>query len=191
MTSTKNETAMSEMPQHVAAPELASTEMPRTKFRALLIIASLLTLGLTNTQLAYAAPPSDPCSLLSHDRVAAALGVDVGAGKQAGKADCEWSQSGGGILGKSVLLEILGPMGSSTPVERFETVKTPLPVKGVRKEPASGIGDEAIYVVTGSSRVALYVKKGNFVFRVQITGLKTDEARAKEKTLALDAVSKL
>lgn len=159
------------------------------KLRLWLTVAAYLVFAAIATQSAYAARATDPCSLLTRDSIVAVLGSELGTGKQSGKADCEWS--GSGLRPISVLLEILGPMGSSTPVDRFNTVKTPLPIKGVTKEPIRGIGDDAVYVVTNGFRAALYVKKGDFVFRIQITGLPAEETKAKERMLAQDVLGKV
>lgn len=190
MTRTENETA-SEILRRAVARTLTSVGVQHKKLRLCLVVASSLAFVLTGSRSAYAASPTDPCSLLSQAHVAAVLGMEVGTGKQSGKADCEWSQPGGAPHSKSVLVEIIGPMGNSTPVDRFNTVKTPLPIRGVTKETVSGIGDDAVYVATGASRTALYVKKGGFVFRVQITGLTAEDTKAKEKMLAQDVLAKL
>ena len=163
----------------------------RMRFRSWLIVASSLAFALGAARSAYAAPPADPCSLLSPARITAALGTAVGDGKSADPRDCVWSQPGTGLRATNVLLEILGPMGNQTPVDRFNTVKAPLPIKGVTKTPASGIGDDAVYVRTGALGTALYVKKGSFVFRLQVNGLAAEETKAKEKALAEDVLAKL
>ena len=97
------------------------------------------------------------------------------------------SQPGAGVGGKGVLIEILGPMGSKTPVDRFNTVKMPVP--RIVKTPVSGLGDDAVYVET--SGAALYVKKGDFVFQIRVHGFPLEEIKAKEKTLAVDVMAKL
>ena len=135
----------------------------------------------------YAAPPIDPCSLLTTSQVSSALGVTVGSGKAAGPRDCQWSQPGGGVGAKSVLLEILGPMGNRTPVDRFNTAKMPVP--RVVKTPVSDLGDDAVYVQTLD--VALYVKKSAFVFSIRVAGFPVEQSKAKEGALARDVLAKL
>jgi hypothetical protein len=162
----------------------------KIKFALAFLAFGSLTLGYG--RVTYAAPPSDPCSLLTTAQVSTALGITVGAGKQSGQADCQWSQPGSGFGGKGILLEILGPMGNLTAVDRFNTVKNPLPIRGITKEPVGGIGDDAVYIAYDTTRISLYVKKGSSVFRVQVTGLKEKEdAKAKEKALALDVLANL
>ena len=115
------------------------------------------------------------------------LGVTVADGKSAIPRDCQWSESNGGVPAKSVFLEILGPMGKLTPVDRFNTAKAPL--GKIVKTPVSGLGDDAVFVETLG--VGLYVKKGNSVFLVRVSGFPLEDAKAKEKALAQQALAKL
>jgi hypothetical protein len=151
-----------------------------------------LSLGLLVVSLCvpatHAAPPTNPCSLLTLAQVGAALGGTVAAGTLAGSHDCEWAGAHG-APGKTLLVEIVGPIGSVTPAERFNTMKAPLPVRGIVKTPVNGIGDDAVYVTTNGT--LLSVRKGGFVFTVHINGFSTEEAKAKEKTLALAVLAKL
>jgi hypothetical protein len=150
-------------------------------------VGAVVFITLGGSRAAYATPPTDPCSLLTISQVSSALDVTVGGGKAAGPRDCQWSRPGGGLRAESVLLEILGPMGKLTPVDRFNTAKMPVP--RVVKTPVSGLGDDAVYVETLG--VALYVKKGNFVFQIRVSGFPVEEGKAKEKALARDALEKL
>jgi len=158
----------------------------RLKLKLVLITAALSVYAGGNAG-TYAAPPSDACSLVTAAQVSAALGVTVGDGKGSVPHECEWSQPGAGVGGKGVLVEILGPMGSMKPVDRFNTVKAPVP--RIVKTPVSGLGDDAVYVETAGA--ALYVKKGDFVFEIRIHGFPLEEIKAKEKTLAVDVMAKL
>jgi hypothetical protein len=157
----------------------------RLKLKLVLITAALSAYAGGKGGTAYAVPPSDACSLVTTAQVSTALGVTVGTGKGSVPRECEWSQPGAG--GKGVLVEILGPMGSMTPVNRFNTAKMPVP--RIVKTPISGLGDDAVYVET--SGAALYVKKGDFVFQIRVHGFPLEEIKAKEKTLALDVMAKL
>jgi hypothetical protein len=87
-------------------------------------MAAFLVVTLAAARAAHAAP--NPCSLLTASQVSSALGVTVADGKSAIPQDCQWSQSNGGVRAKSAFLEILGPMGKLTPVDRFNTAKAPL-----------------------------------------------------------------
>ena len=149
--------------------------------------AAFLVVTLTASRAAHAAPPADPCSLLTASQVSSALGVTVADGKSAIPQDCQWSQPNGGVRAKSVFLEILGPMGKLTPVDRFNTAKAP--VGKIVKTPVSGLGDDAVFVETMG--VGLYVKKGNSVFLVRVSGFPLEDAKAKERALAQQALAKL
>jgi hypothetical protein len=169
----------------------------RWKSRTVVSIGTFLFVAAGTASFAGAAPPpaKDACSLLTAAQVSQALGVAVSAAKQTGQFDCEWSEPGANVVrGKRVLLHILGPVGTLTPVEQFTTIKMPLPVKGITKTPLSGVGDDAVYGITGASAPELTVKKGNSVFQIRIQGFprnQINEIEAKEKVLAQDVLAKL
>ncbi len=140
--------------------------------------------SLGGSLVAQAATPADACPLLTTAQVSSVLGVAVDAGKPLGAADCQW---GAGFGGKGVLLGIVGPIGRLTPVDRFNTAKTPVP--RIVKTPASGVGDDAVYVQTGG--VALYVRKGNFVFQIRVSGFPIEESKTKETALAQEVLARL
>jgi hypothetical protein len=141
---------------------------------------------------------SDACSLLSQSRVSAVLGVSIGSGEYPGGSSpftgqpnrllCQWSQPGNSFGGKRVRLDLFGPIGKLTPVERFNNAKTP--VQGIVKTPISGVGDDAYYIVSGLN-TSLYVKKGGSVFDIVVFGFPEDQIKAMEKTLAQDVLAKL
>jgi hypothetical protein len=144
-----------------------------------------VAIALWNAPVVNAAPPKDACSLITSAQVSTALGFGIGSGKALGPHDCQFGEPG--ARAKTVLVEILGPMGKLTPVDRFNTAKTP--IGKIVKTPVSGLGDDAVYVET--SGATLYVRKGDFVFLIRISGLPLDESKAKEKLLALDALANL
>ncbi len=117
----------------------------------------------------------DPCSLLTTEQAAAALGVpDVNAGGSA--KICNWTPKkyaqGAGQL--SVVLEGANDgakmLGQGTAV--------------------SGVGDEAIQTVVGNGAV-LHVRKGNTWFVVNVHGVPLAQATQVEQTLAKEIVGKL
>jgi hypothetical protein len=137
---------------------------------------------------AAAEPPA--CSLLTQAKVAEVLGVPVGAGAPimpSQPAQCAWAPQGDRT--KRALLDILTPLGSRTPVDRFNTGKTP--VNGITKTPVTGIGDEAYYTSTPGLGTALSVRKGTSAFLIRVSGFPEDAAKAFEKTLALNVLTKL
>jgi hypothetical protein len=85
-------------------------------------------------------------------------------------------------------------VGNLSPAQRFNPIKTPLPVRGIVKTHLSGVGDEAEYVIRGSSPPELTVKKRNSVFQIRIQrlpGTDTSLTEAKEKALALHVLANL
>jgi hypothetical protein len=165
------------------------------KFKFWTIVAMCLAFATCGATIAFAAPPTNPCSLLTTAQVSATMGITVNAGKQEGQFDCEWEEPGATLArGQRVYLHLLGPVGSLTPAQRFDTIKMPLPVRGITKMSLTGVGDDAVYVVRGNSPPELTVKKGAAVFQVRIQGLPridTSLIEAKEKALALHVLPNL
>jgi len=122
-----------------------------------------------------AARAVDPCSLLTAEQAASALGVpDVNAGASANR--CIWTPKkyarGAGQL--TVVLEGANDgakmMGQGTAV--------------------SGVGNEAIQTVVGDGAV-LHVRKGNTWFVVNVHGVPLAQATQVEQTVAKEIVGKL
>jgi hypothetical protein len=117
----------------------------------------------------------DPCSLLTPDQAAAALGVpDVNAG--AGANRCIWTpkkyKQGAGVLtisleGANDGAKMMG-LGSAV----------------------SGIADEAIQTVVGNGTV-LHFRKGNTWYLVSVSGVPLEQATQLEQTVAKAIVGKL
>jgi hypothetical protein len=146
---------------------------------ATLSMASGLLLAQTNT---------DPCSLLTAAQVSAALGVTVQTGKPAGGGMCYWSPTGQLIAPKRVMLQTVGKIGTLTPADRFNTMKSPVP--RITKTPVAGVGDDALYIDNGRS-VEIAVKKGAAVFQITVFGFPPDQIKSIEKSLALEALGKV
>jgi hypothetical protein len=95
-----------------------------------------------------------------------------------------------GPSAKSAAITLLDARG-------FATVKTPVNAAGITKTPMNGIGDEAVYGTTAGFGASFSVKKGDFYFSVHVKGFPFDKAKgpdeveAKEKTLALEILSKM
>ena len=134
-----------------------------------------------------AAAEKDPCSMLTSAQVGAVLGTQVGEGKHLASTVCEWAGPGNQ---KKVDLTLLTERG-------FEAAKTPVPGGLITKTPVSGIGDDAVFGTTGKVAAAFAVKKGGVMFSVRVQGLPLDQpqavsdVQAKEKSLALQVISKL
>lgn len=160
----------------------------KSKCTAGAVFGAVLIFALGSSRAAYAAPPTDACSLLTPAQVGAALGVNVGAGKPlpGNSKLCHW---GAPVLmakattKKGVMLTLKDPMA-------FAYAKMPVG-HGITKVPVSGIGDDAVYGTTPGYPTVLTVKKGDVVFVVHVNGFPDDQIKAKEKALALDVLAKL
>ena len=151
---------------------------------------------------ASAAPPDDACLLLTQAQVTAVVGVPVGSGSHVTPTylkTCTWAPSGGPTKDvKSVTI-------SFQAADAYETGKKLMDQTAARmkeqkdkdaapmaNELAAGIGDDAYYMSMGSTYTGLMVKKGSVAFKVAMYGdLPTEKKKAIEKTLALQALSKL
>jgi hypothetical protein len=139
---------------------------------------------------AWAAPP-DPCTLLTQAQVSAVLGVNVGEGRRVAPTLWEWAVPGEppSLRQKKVDITLITERG-------FASAKMPAG-QGITKVPVSGVGDEAIAGTTPKFATTLTVKKGDVFFVVHVGGFPIDqskaidEVQAKEKTLALEILSKL
>lgn len=139
---------------------------------------------------AHAAPPTDPCSLLTQAQVSAVLGVNVDAAKRIAPTMCGWSapKPPNSASAKKVALLISN-------ANAFGFAKTPV-INGETAVPASGVCDDAVYsfptAMKSGPATALFVRKGNSYFAVHVYGF-PDQAKtmAMEKALAVEACSKL
>lgn len=147
--------------------------------------ATILAVVLGAGEVAQAAPPTDPCSLLTQAQVSSVLGVNVDPGKRLAPTMCGWSAPN---QPKKVAVLISN-------ARAFEFAKTPV-IESEKAVPGNGICDDAAYSFpTGErsgSATSLFVKKGGSYFTVHVYGF-PDQAKtmAMEKTLALNACSKL
>ena len=129
----------------------------------------------------------EPCSLLTVEQVSSALGVSMATGKSISSKGCVWDEAGK-KTGKRVFLNILT-------TQAFASGKTPVPE--TEKPAATGVGDEAYYKYFAPPKydkikvVDLDVKRGDTVLGIQVWGLSIEEAKAKVKILALEALSRL
>jgi len=166
------------------------------------LIAAIFLFGATTASSASAAPPDDACSLLTQAQVSAAVGVPVGAGSHVTPTylkTCTWTPPGGSPKGvKAVTLSFQAAdayAGAKKLMEQTKTMMAEEKDKDANQlvnASASGIGDDAFYTSMGSNYTALMVKKGNVAFKVAMYGdLPTEKKKAMEKTLALQALSKL
>jgi hypothetical protein len=155
------------------------------KYSMALVTGLLCFLAVCSSRSAYSAPSSGPCSLLTPAQISAVLSLNVAAGKPLGTKSCDWTAPGQpiGINAKKVTVTLLDEQG-------FAYAKMPVNFKGITKTSVSGIGDDAVYG-TAAGQGTLSVKKGNSAFAVHVYGFPLDQIEAKEKTLALEILSKL
>ncbi len=133
---------------------------------------------------AAAPPPAPPCSLLTQAQVDAALGVSAKPGTGSAKI-CNWAEpTGSPGRKKSVVLTIQD-------AKAFDFAKAPTTSPNTVKTPASGIGDDAVYVTITNVTTTLTVRKGDAYFELHVYGLGDTETKAAEKALALDVIAKL
>ena len=153
-------------------------------------LTPLLSIVLILLMVEFASPAvalKEPCTLLTMEQVTSALGVSMAAGKSISSKGCVWDEAGK-KTGKRVFLNILT-------AQAFASGKTPIPE--TEKPPVMGVGDEAYYKYFAQPRydkvkvVDLDVKNGDTFLGIQVWGLPIEEAKAKAKILALDALSKL
>lgn len=161
--------------------------------RATKILASAFWLVCLSSmaQIGIAAQPADACSLLSTQEVAAALGVEVDAGKSMiGAGQCRWIERGKRPGDEVAILEI-----NLTKAQAFEIGKTP--ISGWTKSPESGIGDDAYSADSGKvvflTSPTLSVKKGSvfLLIFVKVPKISLEQTRAVERKVALKVVEKL
>jgi len=142
---------------------------------------------LVNSPVVAAAPPSDPCALLTTTEVSAALGGAVSEGKAIAGSVCQWSQQGkpGDVLLK-LDVNIITP-------DRYARMKS---VTVGTVTAVSGIGDDAYYSTLQQRNTALTtlnVRKGGTAVVIRVSGgtKPAEEYQAKEKTVAQALVPKL
>ena len=155
---------------------------------------SVMAGAVCSLQVAYAAPPPDPCSLLTQQEVSTVLNTQVEAGRPMGGESCVWSLPGqsDSVVGKRVTISLVDAK-----------VLAPIPEpprragggegfgRPVESTPVQGVGDEAASVTTNSFGTVLNVKKGGTTFRVTLTGYQWEAVPLIEKLIAADVVKKL
>jgi hypothetical protein len=151
------------------------------------IIVAIFVVGAATAPPVSAASTRDACSLLTQAQISAELGVPVEAGEHvvaSAPGLCGWAPPGGPTInGRKVVLSL-------KTTEAFNIGKTP--IKGIIKTPVSGIGDDAYYTTASGLGTNLSVRKGDVAFNIALHGdFPVDRIKAKEKTLALQILSKL
>jgi hypothetical protein len=159
----------------------------RSRVTLAAIIVAIFVVGAATAPPVSAASTRDACSLLTQGQISAELGVSVEAGEHvvaSAPGLCGWAPSGGPTInGRKVVLSL-------KTTEAFNIGKTP--IKGIIKTQVSGIGDDAYYTTASGLGTNLSVRKGDVAFNIALHGdFPVDQIKAKEKTLALQILSKL
>ncbi len=146
-----------------------------------------VTLALAGGPSARAAT-EDACSVLTAAQVGAAAGVKVGAGTHPTPTflkTCTWTATDDHQdVVRAVTLMIESEAA-------FEKGKQLLAYPNAKGGPVSGVGDDAFCLILGP-QVGLAVKKGSAAFKVEVYGgAPVDKKKEIEKTLAVEAASKL
>jgi hypothetical protein len=174
----------------------------RSKIKIAASIFAIFLACAATAPTASAAPAEDACALLTQAQVSAALGFPIGAGTYVTPTflkTCTWTASGDSAKSvKYVTLSYQAADAYAAAKNLMEQTKARMTVEDNRdagkfqNETASGIGDDAFYTSMGGNYTGLLVKKGNVSFKVAIYGdLPLEKKKAVEKTLALQALSKL
>jgi len=87
-----------------------------------------------------------------------------------------------------VQIDIMGQMGSLSPVDRFNNAKQPVP--RMTKTPVEGVGDDAYYI-ENPSFPSINVRKGTSAFEVHVRGASAAQLKSILKTLVQQTASKL
>jgi hypothetical protein len=145
-----------------------------------IVAGTFFFMATSSMHVAQAAPPTDACALVTPAQVSAVLGVTVGPGEHIAPSSTILCGFGSPNAQKRVVTEIITEAA-------FMNEKTPL--KGISKESAPGIGDEAHYITTPGFGTGLSVRKGSFAFKVRVYGFPLDQIKVKEKALALNALA--
>ena len=138
------------------------------------------------------AAANDACKVLTREQISTVLGVILDAGEHIGPgtALCSWGEPGDPHHeGKHVLLTLYRSVGRISPVERFENGK--MPIGGIQKTPATGIGDDAYYIDTPGFGLGLNVKKAGSAFQVKVFGFGEELTKTMERALAETVLGKL
>lgn len=164
----------------------------RSKSTVATMFVAVLVIALGASQAVYAAPPTNACSLLTPAQVSAVLGAPA-AGKAFGPNLCMWVQTGvkPGSPRRRVNVGFLIMQGYT---QGYAVAKMPnAPTSATH---VSGLGDDAYYLsMTSGKAMELRVKKGSVAFNIRVqrsgTPFTPDQIKAKEKTLAQDALAKM
>ena len=163
------------------------------------LAVATLVFAITAVPSAGAATTDDACALVTHSQMSAVVGVSMGAGTHVTPTyvkTCTWTPSGGATKDvKSVTVSYQDAGSYDAGKRLMQQAQAAAAQEGTAKmtsESATGIGDDAYYTTMGTGYTGLMLKKGNVALKVAVYGdMPADKKKAVEKTLALQALSKL
>ena len=175
---------------HVPAPPTRTPAARLAGFAIAVVFALFAVRSLATPAAAQTAVPN-ACTALTPAEISATLGVTALAGSPmlpTRPDTCVWPiKPDPAHPGVTIRLEFFVPLGPQTPTQRFEAGKTPM--NDIPMTPAAGVGDDAYYTTSTSTRLS--VRKGETVFQLQVSGFPKADLESKEKTLALAILARL
>lgn len=172
----------------------------RARTGSSLLAVAVLVFAIAAVPSACAAPPEDACALVTQAQVSAAIGVSVDAGTHVTPTflkTCTWNPSGGATKDvKYVTISFQNAASYDAGKRVMQQTEAAVNQKeggaNMASQSASGIGDDAYYTTMGAGYTGLMVKKGSLALKIAVYGdMTADKKKAVEKTLALQALSKL
>lgn len=165
-----------------------------SRLRFWLVTAAFLIFGASSAPIAYAAPPTDACKLLTKAQIKSATGAAVSDGSHpmaTFKKMCTWSGSGKGAGSITRITLNLESAASYQSAKAMLQAVASSPQAGINMTPAPGIGDDAMFSSMGSY-TKLIVKKGDVVLQIVVySNVPIEKKRDIEKALAARAISNL
>jgi hypothetical protein len=150
------------------------------------MIRTCLALAAAATLIPAAAHAQAPCSLLTPEQIKAALNSPVEPG-QPGVAkdsnDCTWSDP----RGEDRVYIALQPRA------KFQTTRAQIEKAGGHPTSVTGVGEDAFFVSSGDSSVALYVLSKNHLLLLTVNkpDASQEQNEAAEKALATQILPQL
>jgi hypothetical protein len=166
---------------------LRPSQLEESRMRLIRPVVTLVAFALAPATARAQFANVDACSLLIPSEASKAIEVKVEAGVhlvEGSKGECVWTDGAVSDVGRRrVTLSIMAPAA-------FNRMKSS---PALKTEPASGVGDEAFYVIPKGGGPILAVRKGGVFFQIKIlNGFKAKPIGAAEvqaRELALGAAA--
>jgi hypothetical protein len=150
------------------------------------MIRTILLIAAAATLIPAAARAQAPCSLLTPDQIKAVINSPVEPGEPGvakDSNDCTWSDH----RGEDRVYIALRPRAN------FQTTRAQIEKAGGHPTSVTGVGEDAFFVSSGDSSVALYVLAKNHLLLLTVNGPSAtqEQNQAFEKTLATQILPQL